>query len=112
MSKLCKIVAITEFVFDAQSLSHVTLCYPLDCSPPGFFVHRILQARTLEWVAIPLSRVSSHPGIEPTFPTLQADSLPLSLQWSLESFNLKMEWLTRYLVWEASEQTSEKYFLL
>ena len=31
----------------------------LDCSPPGSFVYGILQARTLEWVAILLSRDSS-----------------------------------------------------
>ena len=36
----------------------------------------ILQARTLEWVAMPSSRVSSHPGIEPRSPALQVDSLP------------------------------------
>ena len=36
-----------------------TLCNPMDCSPPGFSVHGILQARRLEWVAVPLSRVSS-----------------------------------------------------
>ena len=29
-----------------------TLCNPVDCGPPGFFVHGILQARILEWVAI------------------------------------------------------------
>jgi len=29
-----------------------TLCDPMDCSPPGSSVHGILQARTLEWVAI------------------------------------------------------------
>ena len=34
---------------------------PLDCSPPSSSVHRILQARTLEWVAIPFSRGSSRP---------------------------------------------------
>ena len=33
-----------------------TLCDPMDCSPPGFSVHGILQARTLEWVAISFSR--------------------------------------------------------
>ena len=33
----------------------------MDCSPPGFFVHGILQARTLEWVAISFSRGSSWP---------------------------------------------------
>ena len=32
-----------------------TLCDPVDCSPPGFSVHGILQARTLEWVAISFS---------------------------------------------------------
>ena len=29
---------------------------PMDCSPPGSFVHGILQARILEWVAIAFSR--------------------------------------------------------
>ena len=29
-----------------------TLCYPMDCSPPGSSVHGISQARILEWVAI------------------------------------------------------------
>ena len=37
----------------------LTLCNPMDCSPPGFSVHRILQARVLEWVVIPSSRGSS-----------------------------------------------------
>ena len=36
-----------------------SLCVPMDCSPPGSSVHRILQARTLEWVAISSSKVSS-----------------------------------------------------
>ena len=34
-----------------------TLCKPMDCSPPGSSVHRILQARTLEWIAMPASRI-------------------------------------------------------
>ena len=38
-----------------------TLCYPVDCSPPDSSVHGTLQARILEWVAIPFSRVSSQP---------------------------------------------------
>ena len=38
-----------------------TLCYPVDCGLPGSSVHRILQARTLEWVAISFSRGSSQP---------------------------------------------------
>ena len=41
--------------------SHVQLCDPMDCSPPGSSVHGILQARILECVAIPFSRGSSRP---------------------------------------------------
>ena len=36
-----------------------TLREPMDCSLPGSSVHGILQARILEWVAIPFSRGSS-----------------------------------------------------
>ena len=35
------------------------LCNPTDCSLPGFSVHGILQATTLEWLALPFSRGSS-----------------------------------------------------
>ena len=38
-----------------------TLCGPMDCSPPGFSVLWILQAKVLEWVAMPSSRGSSQP---------------------------------------------------
>ena len=41
--------------------SCLTLCYPMDGSPPGSSVHGILQARIMEWVAIPSSRGSSPP---------------------------------------------------
>ena len=41
--------------------SFLTLCDPMDCSPPGSSVHGILQARILEWVAISFSRGSSQP---------------------------------------------------
>ena len=39
-------------------LSH---CNPLDCSPPGSYVHGILQARILGWLAISFSRGPSWP---------------------------------------------------
>ena len=41
--------------------SCLTLCNTEDCSPPGSSVHGILQARILEWVAMPSSRGSSQP---------------------------------------------------
>ena len=39
----------------------LTLCHPMDCSPPGPSVRGILQARTPEGVVIPSSRASSRP---------------------------------------------------
>ena len=48
----------------------LTLCDPADYSLPGSSVCGILQARTLEWVAIPFSRDLPDPGIEPKSPEL------------------------------------------
>ena len=47
---------------------------PMDCSLPGSSVHRILWARTLEWVAR-----SSNPGMEPLSPELAGGFLTTSL---------------------------------
>ena len=46
-------------VLVAQSC--LTLCNPIDCSPPGSSVDGILQVRILEWVAISFPRGSSWP---------------------------------------------------
>ena len=40
---------------------YLTLCEPMNCSPPGSSVQGSLQARILQWVAIPSSRGSSRP---------------------------------------------------
>ena len=49
------------------------LCDPRNWEPPGPSVHGILQARILEWVAIPLLRGNlPAPGIKPGSPALQA----------------------------------------
>ena len=39
----------------------LTLCDPMDCSPPGTSIHGISQARILERIAISFSRASSQP---------------------------------------------------
>ena len=39
----------------------LTLCDPMDCSPPGSSIHGMSQARILEWVAVSCSRGSSLP---------------------------------------------------
>ena len=54
----------------------VALSYPTLCESMDYIVHGILQARMLEWVAVPFSRGSS----KPRAPTLQADSLPAETQ--------------------------------
>ena len=55
--------------------SYLTLCDPMD-----YTVHRILQARIVEWVAFPFSRESSQPREDPRSPALQEDSLPAEPQ--------------------------------
>ena len=56
------------YIYDSVSLAHMcakshqsylTLCNPMDCSPPGSSAYVILQARILEWVAMSSSRGSS-----------------------------------------------------
>ena len=89
----------------AKSLqSFLTLSDPVDCSSPCSSVHRFLQARILEWVAVPSSRGSSRPkdGTHVSWCVLHwhADSLPLAppgklactLGWtsSLPSWGLKL----------------------
>ena len=53
---LCLVIVVVVSV-----QSYVTVCNPMDCCPLDSCVHGILQARILEWVAIPFSRGSSQP---------------------------------------------------
>ena len=54
----------------------VTQSCPTLCNPMDYIVHRILEARILDWVAVPFSRDLPNTGIERKPPTLHADSLP------------------------------------
>ena len=58
---LKKFVSKPDVCMCVSHCSHVQLCNPTDCSPPGPSVHGVLQARTLEWAAVPSSRGSSPP---------------------------------------------------
>ena len=62
-------------VLVAQSC--LILCDPMDCSLPGSSIHGILQARTMEQIAIPFSRdqISFLTWDQTPVSTLQADSL-------------------------------------
>ena len=48
-----------SFCYSVSHSSCLILCDPIDCSPPGFLVHGIFQARILEWAAIFFSRGST-----------------------------------------------------
>ena len=55
-------LTILDAAAAAKSLqSCLTLCNPMDCSPPGSSVHEIFEARILEWVAMPFFGGSSQP---------------------------------------------------
>ena len=54
----------------------LTLCNSMDCNLPGSSVYGILQARILEWIAVPFSRGSS----QPRSPALQVDLYLLTHQ--------------------------------
>ena len=51
--------------------SCLTLCDPVDCSPPGSSVHGVIPARILQWVALFLLQGNiPDPGIKPESPAL------------------------------------------
>ena len=54
------------------------LCDPTDRSPPGNSVHGIVEARLLEWVAMPFSRGSSQPRYR-----TQVSCIPCTGRWLL-----------------------------
>ena len=57
MTTLIALTALSAAAAAKTLQSCPTLYDPIDCSPPGFSVHGILQAGTLEWVAILIARV-------------------------------------------------------
>ena len=68
------------------------LCNPMDCSPPGSSAHGILQARILEWVAMPFSRGSSRPRNQTCIVSLSL------LLWEAGSFTTNATWeASKYL---------------
>ena len=54
-------ILLIGYVCVCVAQSCPTLSSPMDCSPPGFSVHGILQVRILEWITLPSSRGSSRP---------------------------------------------------
>ena len=83
---------ISNFAKSLQSCP--TLCDPIDGSPPGYPVPGILQARTLEWVAIAFSnawkwkvKVKSLSRVRPSaIPWTAAHQAPLSMRFSRQEY--------------------------
>ena len=65
-----------------------TLCESVDCSPPGSSVRGILQARILEWAAVPSSRGLPNSGSEPVSlrsPVLAGGFFTISVTWEAQA---------------------------
>ena len=59
LSHLAQAWSVCVCVYVCIRQSCLTLCNPMGCSPPHSSSHGILQARILEWVAIPFSRAQA-----------------------------------------------------
>ena len=95
MHRYKKQVVLICYVLCLVAQACPTLCNPMDCRPPGFSIHGISQARTLEWVL--LQGYLPDPGIEPGSSALQADSLPTELQGNPCRFAMREAFLFSYL---------------
>ena len=73
-----------------------TLCNPMDCSLSGSSVHGILQARILEWVALPFSRNLPNPGLNLHLLLWQVGSLPAAPPGKLLILGIKKKKKDKY----------------
>ena len=85
--------------------SGLTLCNPIDCSPPGSSVHGIPQTRILEWVAIPFSRGSSWPRNQIQVSYIAGRSFTI---WATRQVPLKLVKTNR--IYEIINNEIRKYF--
>ena len=67
-----------------------TLCDPVDCSLPDSSVHGLLQARILEWAAIPFSTESAQPRDQTQISPLIKPRLPAELSGKPQ---IPVEWI-------------------
>ena len=96
----------TWYMYDvcmhAKSLqSCLTLWNPMNCSLPGSSVHGSLQARTLEWVAMPSSRGSSQLRIKPVSlmsPALAGGFFTTSATWEAQMYDESDYWTSKAVI--------------
>ena len=70
--------------------SCLTLCDPTDSSLPASSVHRILQARILEWVAVPFSRGSSWPSNRTQILCINCTGRLILYHWATREANITL----------------------
>ena len=102
-------------------LSHVRLCDPMGGNLPGSSVHRIFQARVLEWVAISFFRVSSLPRDQTQVSSFVGRRFTVwATREALGSKDRKKLWVLKQvswvrqlfflLIWELAKLLSQSYF--
>ena len=93
----------------------------MDCSPPGFSVHGILQAKIWEWVANPLSQGSSQPRgktqvscTEGRFFTIWATNQhywdAIYKQWKAYIWNINLVSFEKYINLNNHQQNQDKKY--
>ena len=80
----------------------------MDCSLPGSSVHGILQARILEWVAIPFSRRSSQPRDGTQVSHIAVDFLPSQPPGKLLITTIKYQ-ILKYNDWEMLNHSLKRF---
>ena len=84
----------------------LTLCNPMDWSPPGSSVHGILQVRILEWVASPFS-MTPH-----SRPICDIASVSHGLLWPWHFRRVLVSLFGFFLVWDVLQLGFVWYFLV
>ena len=103
--------------------SCLILCYPLNSRVPGSSVHGILQARIVEWLAVPFSRGSSKSrdgtqishitgGFFPIWTTKEASNNLRSLNFIMYKISPQTFWLQELLTHTQNNKQTNKQNLL
>ena len=79
----------------------------MDASPPGSSVYGVLQARILEWVAIPLSRGSSSPRDQTRVSCIAGR---FSTVWAIREAQIRYYFLPTFVLIKSYSSENIKYF--
>ena len=83
----------------------IRLCNPLDCSLPG---SSVLQARILEWVAMPSFRASAQPGDQTRVSCIAGGFFTC---WAIEELTSSRSYLKNSVCWKSGQEVQWPVFL-